>query len=99
MAVFIAGVCILGTQGQLFNLGTTLYPVDVRDTGIGWAAAFGRVGSVIGPLLGGVLILLELGMPAYFGFFGSLLLIGGIAILMMRLKSPKSETATEELPA
>ena len=99
VAVFIAGVCILGTQGQLFNLGTTLYPVDVRATGIGWAAAFGRDGSVIGPLLGGVLILLELGMPAYFGFFGSLLLIGGIAILMMRLKSPKSETATEELPA
>ena len=83
-AVFVAGMFVLGTQGQLFNLGNSLYPTEVRATGLGWAVGVGRIGSVLGPLLGGALISIGLGIPTYFGFFGALLLMGAVAVLLMR---------------
>ncbi|WP_256333844.1 Major facilitator superfamily transporter [Cupriavidus necator] len=33
-----------------------LYPAHVRSTGVGWAAAAGRLGAVSGPALGGYLL-------------------------------------------
>ena len=90
LAVFVAGIFVLGTQGQLFNLGTSMYPTDVRTTGLGWAVGFGRVGSVLGPLVGGMLILIELGIPTYFGFFGSLLLMGAVAVMGVRREDVKT---------
>ena len=32
------------------------YPTSVRSTGVGWALGIGRVGSIIGPLVGGALM-------------------------------------------
>lgn len=90
LAVFVAGIFVLGTQGQLFNLGTSLYPTDVRTTGLGWAVGFGRVGSVLGPLVGGTLILIGLGIPTYFGFFGGLLLMGAVAVMGVRREAVKT---------
>lgn len=87
-AVFVAGVFVMGTQGQLFNLGSSLYPTEVRATGLGWAVGVGRIGSVLGPLVGGALILLGLGIPVYFGFFGALLLLGAVGVLCMRRQAP-----------
>lgn len=82
-AVFVAGIFVLGTQGQLFNLGTTLYPTEIRATGLGTAVGIGRLGSVLGPLLGGVLILTGLGVSTYFAFFGALLFVGAVAAISM----------------
>lgn len=90
-AVFVAGAFVMGTQGQLFNLGSSLYPTEVRTTGLGWAVGIGRIGSVLGPLVGGALILIGLGIPVYFGFFGALLLLGAVAVLCMR-REPKIAT-------
>lgn len=81
LAVFVAGVFVLGTQGQLFNLGVTLYPTEIRATGLGAAVGIGRVGSVLGPLVGGALILTALGVPTYFAIFGGLLFLGALAAL------------------
>lgn len=87
LAVFVAGLFVLGTQGQLFNLGTSLYPTEIRATGLGTAVGVGRVGSVMGPLVGGVLILTGLGVPTYFAFFGALLFLGAIAVMGVRRES------------
>ncbi|WP_116050896.1 MFS transporter [Amycolatopsis palatopharyngis] len=44
-----------GQIGQL-TLAVALYPVRTRTTGVGWAAALGRAGSIIGPGAAGILI-------------------------------------------
>jgi AAHS family 4-hydroxybenzoate transporter-like MFS transporter len=59
--VFIAGLCIVGTQTGLNALSGALYPTYLRSTGAGWASGFGRVGAICGPLIGGALI--ALGLP------------------------------------
>lgn len=41
----------LGAWGALYAVGPELYPTSVRGTGTGQAAAFGRVASIIAPLL------------------------------------------------
>jgi putative MFS transporter len=41
----------LGAWGALYAVTPEVYPTGVRATGAGWAAAFGRIASIIAPLL------------------------------------------------
>ncbi|HEX2656376.1 MAG TPA: MFS transporter [Xanthobacteraceae bacterium] len=54
--VSFAGIFVLGGQIGINALSGTLYPTYIRSTGAGWAFGIGRFGSVLGPVLGGVLI-------------------------------------------
>ena len=54
MAIFAAGFCIVGGQIASNALAATFYPTAVRATGVGWALGIGRIGSIVGPLVGGV---------------------------------------------
>lgn len=56
MAIFAAGFCIVGGQIAANALAAGFYPTSVRATGVGWALGIGRVGSIIGPLVGGALL-------------------------------------------
>ncbi|MGA7807924.1 MFS transporter, partial [Bradyrhizobium sp.] len=56
IAIFIAGFCIVGGQIAANALSAGFYPTAVRATGVGWALGVGRVGSIVGPLVGGVLL-------------------------------------------
>jgi MFS transporter, AAHS family, 4-hydroxybenzoate transporter len=55
-AVFCAGFCIVGGQIASNALTATYYPTSMRSTGIGWALGIGRVGSIVGPLVGGMML-------------------------------------------
>ncbi|SAK69145.1 major facilitator transporter [Caballeronia glebae] len=58
VAVFASGFCIVGGQPAVNALAGHFYPTTLRSTGIGWSLGIGRVGSVIGPLVGGQMIAL-----------------------------------------
>jgi MFS transporter, AAHS family, 4-hydroxybenzoate transporter len=51
-----AGVGIGGCQNGINSLPGRIYPPGIRSTGTGWALGTGRVGAIVGPLLGGVLL-------------------------------------------
>src|SRR5258707_2275070 len=53
MAIFAAGFCMVGGQIAANALAAGFYPTSIRSTGVGWALGIGRVGSIIGPLVGG----------------------------------------------
>ena len=59
IAIFAAGFCIVGGQIAANALAAGFYPTSVRATGVGWALGVGRVGSIVGPLVGGVLLSLK----------------------------------------
>ena len=48
--VVLIGFGAIGSQLTLGPLASTLYPVDARSTGVGWASGVGRAGSLFGPL-------------------------------------------------
>jgi AAHS family 4-hydroxybenzoate transporter-like MFS transporter len=56
LAIFAAGFCIVGGQIAANALAAAFYPTAVRATGVGWALGIGRVGSIVGPLVGGALL-------------------------------------------
>jgi len=53
---FGAGFSVSGGQKSVNALAVIFYPTAVRSTGVGWALGVGRIGSIIGPLLGGWLM-------------------------------------------
>jgi len=58
-AIIVAGFCIVGGQIAANALAAGFYPTSVRATGVGWALGIGRVGSIVGPLVGGALLSLK----------------------------------------
>jgi AAHS family 4-hydroxybenzoate transporter-like MFS transporter len=58
-AVFVAGFCTVGGQIAANALAAGFYPTSIRATGVGWALGVGRIGSIVGPLVGGVLLSLK----------------------------------------
>lgn len=51
-----AGFFLLGANYSLYGVAAAYYPSKVRGTGSGASVAVGRVGSVVGPLLAGMLL-------------------------------------------
>jgi MFS transporter, AAHS family, 4-hydroxybenzoate transporter len=66
LAIFCSGFCIVGGQIASNALAATYYPTMVRATGVGWALGIGRVGSIVGPLIGGVLFARHVGAESLF---------------------------------
>ena len=64
--LFATGVCALGAQLNFPAMTVALFPPHVRSAGTGWTVGFGRIGSIAGPLLGGVLIAAGLGWDSLF---------------------------------
>jgi AAHS family 4-hydroxybenzoate transporter-like MFS transporter len=56
IAVLCAGFCVVGAQIGANAMAARLYPTAVRATGVGWAFAVGRVGSIAGPSIAGLLV-------------------------------------------
>src|SRR5450830_241525 len=59
ISVVVAGFCVVGGQPAVNALAGTFYPTQLRSTGIGWALGIGRIGSVLGPVIGGQLIAMQ----------------------------------------
>jgi len=57
---------IVGGQIASNALAATYYPTTMRSTGVGWALGIGRVGSIVGPLVGGIMISNQVGVQALF---------------------------------
>jgi|RhiMethySRZTD1v2_1073278.scaffolds.fasta_scaffold358371_2 AAHS family 4-hydroxybenzoate transporter-like MFS transporter len=75
------GVGTVGAQNCNNGIAAKFYPTEIRATGVGWALAVGRVGSIIGPAVGG--LLLATGPDAIFVFAMIPPLVAAAAYLVM----------------
>jgi AAHS family 4-hydroxybenzoate transporter-like MFS transporter len=55
-ATFFAGFLVLGIQSGINVVGAMIYPTSLRSNGSGWQLGLGRIGSIVGPLLGAQLV-------------------------------------------
>ncbi|WP_439407147.1 MFS transporter [Bradyrhizobium sp. DASA03076] len=88
-AVFIAGVAVIGGQIGCNAYAARLYPTYIRATGIGWALGIGRLGSILGVTVGGLMLAAHWSVPSLFQTSAvpqlcSALVILGLALLSMR---------------
>ena len=56
LTISCAGIGIIGGQNASHALSSEFYPTRIRSTGVGWALGIGRIGSIVGPLVGGLLL-------------------------------------------
>jgi AAHS family 3-hydroxyphenylpropionic acid transporter len=53
--VVLLGCAIVGAQAFVYTMAPAGYPTSIRGVGVGTAVAVGRIGSIVGPKLGGAL--------------------------------------------
>jgi AAHS family 4-hydroxybenzoate transporter-like MFS transporter len=66
LSIFCAGFCIVGGQIASNALAAGYYPTALRATGVGWTLGIGRIGSIVGPLVGGALLAAQWSTPNLF---------------------------------
>lgn len=95
LVVFIAGATTIGTQILLYASVAQLYNLSVRSTGLGWASGVGRIGAIVGPTLGGMLLAKELPLQQNFLIFAVPAAISTLAMLAFAFShARRAEAAT-----
>jgi len=87
--LFILGLLGFGIQGGfvgLYAVAARMYPTEFRTTGVGWSIGIGRLGGIIGPALGGILIGMGLSMSANFLIYAIPTVFAGIMTLYLSSK-------------
>ena len=87
LCVFIVGWCVSGGQVGVNALAAGLYPTAARATGVSWANAIGRCGSVLGSMTGGYLLALGWDMAMIFALLAVPALIAGLALWLMPVRA------------
>ena len=97
--VFLAGAASIGSQMLLYSYVAQFYPLAVRSTGIGWSSAIGRMGAIVGPILIGSL--LGMNLPAHFNFIavGLPVLITAIAVALIMHDDEPEKIAAQNVAA
>jgi AAHS family benzoate transporter-like MFS transporter len=83
VAVVLAGIGTVGAQTVVNVFIASLYPVQVRATAIGAALSVGRLGAILGPLYGSLLLSTGLPVQGLFAAFAAPALIGAVLVTVM----------------
>ena len=99
--VFIAGWCVIGSQGGINAVAATYYPTYLRSTGVGWALGVGRFGAIVGPVLGGEALRLQWSAQQLFLAAAVPALISALVMVSLRwmVKGQDSADAKTEVMA
>jgi AAHS family 4-hydroxybenzoate transporter-like MFS transporter len=81
VAIFGAGFGVAGAQVGVNALAAGYYPTASRATGVSWANAVGRTGSVLGSMVGGVLMSIGWDLATVFAAAAVPAVIAALAML------------------
>lgn len=97
--IFIAGATTIGTQILLYAGAAQFYGLSIRSTGLGWASGIGRNGAIVGPLLGGALMAINLPLQLNFIAFAVPGAIAALAMALFTLSGQRRQAASAALAA
>lgn len=82
-AVFLAGVFVFSAQVLVYAFVGHLFAAEVRGTALGLAAGVGRLGAIVGPFLGGVLVSAGVAYPWGFYAFAIAAVLAVLSLLFV----------------
>ena len=100
----LAALCLQGgfinaVQTTMYALAAFVYVTEMRGAGVGWAVGFGRIGSIVSPLVGSY-VLDAAGPHAFFGCFGVTMCLSLLSLMLIRKHMPpKGATIAAAIPA
>jgi len=92
---FMAGLGIFAGQPGLNAFAATVYPTDIRSTGIGSGLGIGRFGAFLGPILAGELLRRQWSAQDLFHLAAMPAAVSALAILAMRWTSAEPRRTLE----
>jgi AAHS family 4-hydroxybenzoate transporter-like MFS transporter len=87
LVIALTGFCVLGTQFGINALAASYYPTSIRSTGVGWALGIGRIGSIVGPVVGGIVLALDWSIGAIFLIAAIPAVVAAAGVLVLRLQA------------
>jgi AAHS family 4-hydroxybenzoate transporter-like MFS transporter len=96
--IFAAGFCVVGGQIGANALTAESYPTAIRSTGVGWALGIGRIGSIIGPLVGSMLLSLRWDTRHIFLVGAAPVLVAAVAAASISFARPQTAHAASVAP-
>lgn len=86
--VTVAGATTIGSQILLYAYVAQFYPTAIRSTALGWSSGVGRIGAILGPVLGGALLAMQLSHQMNFLAF---VVPGALAVIAIMLTAGRKE--------
>jgi MFS transporter, AAHS family, 3-hydroxyphenylpropionic acid transporter len=88
--VFGLGCAVIAAQAFLYATAPGIYPTSIRGVGVGLAVAMGRIGSIVGPKLGGHLKAAGHGPSQLLMDILPLVIVGSVCALLLAWRSPRN---------
>jgi AAHS family 3-hydroxyphenylpropionic acid transporter len=88
LVVALLGAAVLSAQAILYAYAPQCYPTRMRGTGVGFAIAMGRFGSIAGPLLGGALVGIGRAPGAVLAGIVPIVVVGGLCAVTLAWRAP-----------
>lgn len=76
--VFLSGFFVFSAQALVYAYTQRIYPEHARATGLGWTAGVGRLGAIVGPMIGGALLTAGIAYPWGFYVFAAIGLLAAV---------------------
>ncbi|SDP81920.1 MFS transporter, AAHS family, benzoate transport protein [Arthrobacter sp. ok909] len=97
--IALAGVGTLGTQVLVYGFQSNYFTTNARAAGVAWCASVGRLGGVLGPIIGGWLAAAGIGGSTAFYIYGAVALVGAVVtVLVPRQRKPdEAQHKVEEI--
>lgn len=99
LLVAAAGAATIGSSILLYSFVAQYYPMSIRSTGIGCASAVGRIGAIVGPIIIGFLLGMELPHKMNFLAVAIPAILGAMAVALIVRKDLNAERNAETLLA
>ena len=81
--IALAGVGTLGTQVLIYGFQSNYFTTNARAAGVAWCASVGRLGGVLGPIIGGWLAAAGIGGSTAFYIYGAVALLGALVTVLV----------------
>ena len=87
--LFAVGGFLVGGQLTFPAIASYLFPANARAAGVGWTLAIGRIGSIVGPVVGGILLSQHLSFEALFMLAAILAVGAALGIILANVLRPR----------
>jgi len=97
ISAFVAGFLAIGAQMCMASLLAIYYDTGLRASGVGWGMGCGRVGGIIGPVIGGMLLAASVSTGAIFLIAGLVCAACAVTVFTMGrlVLRPRTERAAQ----
>ncbi len=100
VAAIGVGIAANGGVAAFYAISPSIYPTQARGTGVGWMVGFGRVVSILAPIVTGAMIDGGTSAQTLYQAFGVICALGAVLVFLLhRTFRSDATTTVEELPA